>query len=559
MGRLTIRTKLIGLVAVFLVLFGGVIGVAQYMARIQSQDGLVIDLAGRQRTLTAQMQTDFNDVVHAIETESTVDEPRERLTQRMGLYHATLMGFDVGGQLVLSDGKTVHVDPIGGALRADLSRAIAAWESYRLVVTGIIGGEHDLFSMAYFNALDAVPALTQELLATSEDLVHRLTAQSEQRNGLLITTLMASFAVALVAAAIGVWIAWSISRPIGEIIGAMTRLADGDLAVSVAKPAARRDEIGAMAKAVEVFRAQAVEKSELEQTQRDTEQRAQAEKQAIMHRLADDFEASVGHVVESVTSASTDMRTSARSMSQIAEETRIRATSAASAVEQTSANVQTVAAAAEELGSSIAEISRQMNVQTVAADEAVDSATASESRISGLAERVDAIGNVVSLITGIAERTNLLALNATIEAARAGEAGKGFAIVASEVKNLANQTAKATEEIAGQIRGVQEETGNAVTAIADINLKIDRIREISASVAAAVEEQNAAANEICRSTLEASTGTRQVSSSIVGVTDASAEAGETGSTVLAAAEELSVESEKLSTQVASFMERVRAA
>ncbi|MCB1753821.1 MAG: methyl-accepting chemotaxis protein, partial [Gammaproteobacteria bacterium] len=190
----------------------------------------------------------------------------------------------------------------------------------------------------------------------------------------------------------------------------------------------------------------------------------------------------------------------AQTMSSIAERSSGQSAEVASAAELASSNVQTVAAAAEELGSSISEISRQMSVQNGAADDAVTAALASDTEIKGLAEKVEAIGDVVNLITGIAEQTNLLALNATIEAARAGDAGKGFAVVASEVKNLASQTAKATDQIATQIQEVQDRTGKAVSAIADIGTRIEKIREIAASVAAAVEEQNAASGEISRNT-----------------------------------------------------------
>lgn len=367
----------------------------------------------------------------------------------------------------------------------------------------------------------------------------------------LITALVLSIVVATLTVR-------SVTGPLKAITAAISRLAKGDKSSPI--PARdRHDEIGDMAKAVQVFKDNAIRMDQMEAEKAEADKRAESEKRATMNRLADDFEASVGHVVQSVSTAASQMRSTAQSMSSLAQQTSNQASTVASAADQASANVQTVASAAEELGSSITEISRQMNNQSDAANDAVTSAGASDSEIKGLAERAEAIGTVVSLITSIAEQTNLLALNATIEAARAGDAGKGFAVVASEVKNLANQTAKATEDIAEQIKDVQDRTGSAVVAIADINTKIDRIKEISSAVAAAIEEQNAAASEIGRNTQEAYVGTQQVSSSIGGVTDASQQAGTSANDVLMAAQQLSEQSETLTDQVKQFMARVRAA
>ena len=386
--------------------------------------------------------------------------------------------------------------------------------------------------------------------------------QKERLEAILSAIVRALGLVTMVATAICVVVAIvtyrAMLRPIPILSGVMQRLSADDSDISVPYRE-RGDEIGEMARAVEIFRVNAVEKAALEQRQKEAEGRAEAEKRAAMHTLAGEFEADVGEIVQSVSSAATAMQSTSQSMSAIAEETSSQAATVSSAAEEASANVQTVAASAEELGSSIAEISRQMSTQTGAADEAVTAASDSDAQIKGLADKVEAIGSVVNLITSIAEQTNLLALNATIEAARAGDAGKGFAVVASEVKSLANQTAKATEEIATQIQDVQDQTGHAVAAIADINAKIERIREISTSVAAAIEEQNTAANEISRNTQEASVGTQEVTSSITGVKEASVRAGESAADVLAASEGLTRQSEQLATQVSRFMDRVRAA
>ena len=364
--------------------------------------------------------------------------------------------------------------------------------------------------------------------------------------------------VALVCLLFAVLVSRSIAQDLAAIVRAMGALARGDRTVEI-PGTNRRDEIGAMAKAVQVFKEDAVRMEQMRADQEAAGQRAEAEKHAAVAKLADDFQASIGEVVQSVSSSATEMQATAQSMSMIAEDTKGQSTVAASSAERASANVQTVAAAADELVSSISEISRQMDVQTTAADNAVAAVSTGDAEIQALAEKVEVIGDVVSLITNIAEQTNLLALNATIEAARAGDSGKGFAVVASEVKNLANQTAKATDKIAAQIQDVQQCTGSAVTAISDVTDRINKIREISASVAAAVEQQNAAASEIGRNTQEAAVGTQEVSASTRNVTEASEQAGSSAGIVLGAAEGLSRQSEQLSSQVTEFLERVRAA
>ena len=361
-----------------------------------------------------------------------------------------------------------------------------------------------------------------------------------------------------VTAGIVLMSARAISHGVATTTATMRSLAEGETELNVPFQDLR-NEIGEMARAVEVFRINAVEKIALEQQQKEANARAEAEKKAAMLTLADQFQAEVGEIVQSVSSAATEMQSTSQSMSDIASEASNQANIVSTAATDASSNVATVAAASEELGNSIGEISRQMTVQTGAAEEAVSAAALSDTEIKGLADRVESIGDVVNLITNIAEQTNLLALNATIEAARAGDAGKGFAVVASEVKSLANQTGKATEEIASQIQSVQDQTGRAVSAIADINAKIDRIREISTSVAAAIEEQNAAATEIGRNTQQASAGTEEVTSSIAGVRSASDQTGESAGNVLAASAELAQQSERLSAQVTSFLDRVRAA
>ena len=268
---------------------------------------------------------------------------------------------------------------------------------------------------------------------------------------------------------------------------------------------------------------------------------------------------SIKEVVEVVASASTEMETTAQSMSATAEETSRQASAAAAGVEQATTNVQTVASAAEELSSSITEVARQVGESAKVARNAVDEADRTNAQVEGLVEAAQKIGEVVSLISDIAEQTNLLALNATIEAARAGEAGKGFAVVASEVKSLANQTAKATEEISSQIGAIQGATGDAAQAIKGIGETIQKVDEIASSIASAVEQQSAATQEIARNAQQDASGTTEVSANVQGVTQAAGETGAASTQVLDSASQLSKQSELMRAQVERFLAQVHAA
>jgi methyl-accepting chemotaxis protein len=349
----------------------------------------------------------------------------------------------------------------------------------------------------------------------------------------------------------------SIALPVTAMTAVMKRLASGDRNVTI--PARdHRDEIGGMAQAVEVFRQSMIDADRLAAEKSDADAARERRQRAIEEHLAA-FDRSVRQSFETLSDASTQMRVTAQSMSATAEETSRQATGVASASEQASANVETVAAAAEEMGASIAEISRQVAESSKIATMAVQEAARTNVTVQGLAEAAQKIGEVVSLIQDIASQTNLLALNATIEAARAGEAGKGFAVVASEVKSLANQTAKATEDIGAQIGSIQSATKKAVDAIQAIDGTIGRMNEISAMIATAMEEQGASTREIARNTQEAARGTQEVSQSIGHVTQAAAESGSAASQVLTSSEELGRQAETLRAQVDQFLAGIRAA
>ncbi len=362
---------------------------------------------------------------------------------------------------------------------------------------------------------------------------------------------------ALLAGILGWSLIRGVSAPVKAMTGVMGRLADHDLTVAIIGTE-RSDEIGSMAKAVQVFKDNMVKADELAEAQK-AEQIAKEERAKRVNALTAAFDASISSVVQSVSSQSTQMESSAQSLSATAEEATKQSATVAAASEQASANVQTVASATEELSSSIAEISRQVAQSNRIASSAVSEAEKANTMVQGLADASQKIGAVVALITDIANQTNLLALNATIEAARAGEAGKGFAVVAAEVKNLANQTAKATEEIGAQIAGVQGATQDAVMAIQSIGKTIGEINGIASTIASAVEEQSAATKEIARNVEQAATGTQEVTSNITGVSQAANDTGSAATQVLSSARELAEQSDNLKSVVTRFLTDVKAA
>jgi methyl-accepting chemotaxis protein len=370
--------------------------------------------------------------------------------------------------------------------------------------------------------------------------------------------LLAAGLVLLITLAVSVLVARGITRPLQRITGAMKDLAGGKLDVEV-PGTGRRDEVGEMAEAVEVFKSNAATRQGLEAEQREAETRAVAQRKADMQRLADDFEGAVGQIVETVSSASSQLEASAGKLSSTAERAQELTTMVAAASEEASTNVQSVASATEEMSSSVNEISRQVQESARMATDAVDQARKTNDRVGELSKAAARIGDVVELINTIAGQTNLLALNATIEAARAGEAGRGFAVVASEVKALAQQTAKATGEIGQQITGIQSATQDSVNAIKEISGTIERLSEISSTIAAAVEEQGAATQEISRNVQQAAQGTQRVSANITDVQRGAGETGSASSQVLSAAQSLSGESNRLKLEVGKFLSSVRAA
>jgi len=357
-------------------------------------------------------------------------------------------------------------------------------------------------------------------------------------------------------------VAWLINRDItGSIVrlrGMMERLAKGELTLAVTGTG-RGDEMGEMARTVQVFKDSMVETERLRGEQEELKRKAESDRKAFLKTMADDFERGVRESLDKLAAASKQMRATSQSMSATADETNRQATTVSAAAGQASSNVQTVATATEELSSSVGEIGRQVTQSTRIAGQGVAEASRTNETVGGLSAAAQKIGDVVKLISDIASQTNLLALNATIEAARAGEAGKGFAVVASEVKSLANQTAKATEEIASQVASMQGVTNEAVQAIQKITETITEINNVSTSIASAVEQQGAATQEIARNVQEASRGTAEVSTTIATVSQAASETGTAAGQVLTSADELGRQAETLRGNVNDFLAKIRAA
>jgi methyl-accepting chemotaxis protein len=384
-----------------------------------------------------------------------------------------------------------------------------------------------------------------------------VTSRAETRRAEQINIVAGTFAI-LVLFGTALVSVFTIGRPIRRIAGVLLELARGDKSVEV--PYAQRgDEVGDAARAAQAFKDNLARMEALEAEQKEVAARATAGRKAEMQRLADGFEAAIADIVGSVSTASGQLQAAAATLTQTADSTQQLSGMVASASEEASGNVQSVASATEELTSSVNEISRQVHESSKIAADAVRQAQDTDARIGELLQAAQRIGDVVKLITAIAEQTNLLALNATIEAARAGESGRGFAVVAQEVKALAAQTAKATDEISGQISGMQTATEVSVSAIKAIGATIGRISEIASTIASAVEEQGAATSEIARNVHQAAQGTEQVAVNIVDVNKGAAETGTASTQVLASARALSAQGGKLKAEVETFLATVRAA
>jgi len=408
---------------------------------------------------------------------------------------------------------------------------------------------------AFEDASKALIQVTDSFIAHSKESSDKLTSETNRT----IAITLGGIAIGLIMGTLfALWVSRNvIVAPLTRLGGTMKRLADGDLAATV-DGSSRKDEVGDMARTVDIFKSNAIDRRRLEDKEK-TEIVTREKRTRRIEDLTRSFESAVATMLDSMTGATSQLESTATAMNANAEQTSSQASHVEDATNRASSNVQAVASAAEQLSASINEISRQVVQSSQTARTAAHEAEATNGIVKGLAENSNKIGVVVNLISDIASQTNLLALNATIEAARAGEAGKGFAVVAGEVKNLANQTARATEEISNQISSVQSATTEAVTAIGGIVARISEINHIADAIAAAVEEQSAATREIARNVQEAARSTGDVVGNIGEVNKAATETGTAASHVLASSHGLSAQTATLDGEVKRFLSGVRSA
>ena len=557
MKNIAIMRKLMMVIGAFVLFILTIVGATFHVVSQQSNDARLIDVAARQRTLSLAVVGDFAALSAALESESSTTDARNALTGEVELFSKSLSALSNGGQVLDSDGALITLPSPSAAVLAQLQQVQKLWSRFEAAAKVVLADKVNLTSTAYYAAADDVRAVKNSLFEESNKATLMLMKESLAKNQTLEAILAVATLLTLVAAVAGYIVSRQISVPLVTIGSLMSRAAAGDLSVAVPFDD-RGDEVGGVARAFRVFKDNAVERVRLE-TEQAAERAAKEKRGIAVDRLIADFDTVASAVLDGVASASTELSTTAESMAGLADQTNRQASAVAAASEQASANVQTVASAAEELTNSVTEITQQVAESAKICAAAVAEAAQTRQAMQGMAEMGQKIGAVVTMINDIASQTNLLALNATIEAARAGEAGKGFAVVASEVKSLASQTAKATEEIAAQIAAVQMASTESVKAIEAISTTINRVNEIATMIAAAVEQQGASTKEIARNVQQAAQGTNEVSSNIGNVSQAASQTGSAATQVLGAAGELSTQSEKLRGQVDTFLANIRAA
>lgn len=561
LAQISIRTKITTIIGFLLVVLAGMgllaalsmrainnntVEIANnWLPSIKALGDLHVDVMAYRASLRAHMLAD------TIEGKLSVEQTMERQTQE------------------LDKTRKVYEPMIASAEEKALYESWAkSWNEYLSTVKDVLAlsrkdvGRHPQDAIDLNKKAASIGDASEEFLVKDIALNNagaaRETANASSTYIASLYSLAAIVVLAVILGAFfGVLVIRDVSRGISSIVSPMQALGQGDLNADVPHQG-EKTEIGAMADALQIFKNELIAKRAADEVAaRDAE--AKIDRGHRVDGITRRFEQMIGDIVNTVSSASSQLEGSAKSLSLTAQRSQVLSTTVASASEEASTNVQSVASAAEELSSSVNEISRQVQESARMANEAVTQARTTTGRVGELSKAASRIGDVVELINTIAGQTNLLALNATIEAARAGEAGRGFAVVASEVKALAEQTAKATGEIGQQIGSIQSATEESVTAIKEISGTIERLSEISSAIAAAVEEQGAATQEISRNVQQAAQGTQQVSSNIADVQRGATETGSASSQVLSAAQTLSSDSERLRTEVSRFLEDVRAA
>jgi len=551
--KIAIPAVIMALVSVLIALYATV-SVEQLVATVARQDRI----AGRVK-FALEAQSAFNSVAVSEKNVILTGADQATAQSHVALYdkavEATLAALNQLAALDEAPDRRALIETMHSNVlqRKEVSQKVFALAAQNKIADAfqMSSQEAAKFRKAAGQAVDRLIALNDGDLQS----IRRDADASAARIRLLLWT-GSAFGLIFAFGATG-WIAIiQIARPVRGITRQMETLAGGELTGDVAGTE-RGDEVGALARTLQVFKRNAVERGDLEAAQRTEQARKEARQRDVAGYIAG-FDGSVQEALKTLDAAAAEMRVTAEELAVTAEQTSSRATAVAAASEQAAVNVQTVAAATTELAASIGEISRQVTQSATIASNAVSEAEQASGTVEGLTTAAGRIGEVIGLIKTIAAQTNLLALNATIEAARAGEHGKGFAVVASEVKALANQTAKATGEIEAQVAAIQQATGAATGAINGIGGTIAEISRITTTIAAAVEQQGAATHEIARSVEEASRGTGEVSNNIAGVTGAAQQAGAVSGRVLASAGELARQADRLRDEVDRFLDRIRA-
>ncbi|MFT4275258.1 MAG: methyl-accepting chemotaxis protein [Rhodopseudomonas sp.] len=562
LSSLSIRTKIIALVALLLVALSGIGGLG--LLKMRTLNDSTVDIAtnwlpsvrvlGDIRTTLALYRVTLR--AHAMEVTA---EGKATAAKRIARVEDTInKQLDAYRKMITSPEEKALYDDFTKELNVYLDGAKKAVEMSQQS----LGQSTAELGVYLTKTLGPIGSSVDAILQKSVDLNNKgsdestATAEAAYSSAIMIVVSILVLAIAFGAIA-SYLVIRDISRGIASIIAPMQALGQGDLTAEVPHRG-EATEIGAMADSLQIFKEALIAKrdADLAAAREAEEKIARGQRVDVATRK---FEAAISEIVDTVSSASTELEASAGTLTSTADRSQELATSVAAASEEASTNVQSVASATEEMSSSITEISRQVQESSRIASEAVDQARKTNASVGDLSEAANRIGDVVELINTIAGQTNLLALNATIEAARAGEAGRGFAVVAAEVKALAEQTAKATGEISQHISGIQSATNESVQAIREIGLTIGRMSEISAAISAAIEEQGAATQEISRNVQQAAHGTQQVSANISDVQRGATETGSASVQVLSAAQSLSQESSRLKIEVTGFLETVRAA